>query len=419
MRFLVPDPDDVTASAIRGAATWLLFQTSSWGSKEIESTTTADDTAVTWWRRQTISWGLADVATRAFRQWADDNTTRIMATDAANDYLLRASINAHIIGEQGAWRHASSLLARHSMVTASADEDVDAQAEPKDKSLLLAVRHLWSSGPLSALQDVSRDISEDAWTHSTAKANLALWRRAGDVLPIDVAEAAVERCLSIVSDHSAFARRTTPSFDIDYYVLRALRSVLCAANDAQQARVLEFIGDLSPVEDQADAQTWAAVVQKLRKGVATFEGLNLDDIRLAALRQPRLELSNAMLGKLATIDAAANNELTARARGGDDEAVAALGDVRRLDARTVGSLIERDVGLLARIVADATSGTFSMWSHDPAQSLVVLGRWFPELARWDVLLSFLSHPGVAGQHKRRACLALASSFFWATDRDPG
>lgn len=49
-RELIGTTDDITSSAIRAAATSLLFETADWKSRDIENLATATDTTISWWR---------------------------------------------------------------------------------------------------------------------------------------------------------------------------------------------------------------------------------------------------------------------------------------------------------------------------------------------------------------------------------
>lgn len=114
-----------------------------------------------------------------------------------------------------------------------------------------------------------------------------------------------------------------------------------------------------------------------------------------------------MLGLLAADDEASRAQLLARVANGDRYALEALGDVRQLDAEVAWHLAAEDARAVEAIIAQAEADTFGLWSRDAARSLAVLGIWHRNAARWDVLLRFLAHERVAGEHKRDTCLVLA------------
>jgi hypothetical protein len=202
LRELVGDPDDVTASAIGAAAAQLLFQTAQWGEKQLEELITTNDTAVSWWRTQMLSSALTAAADRNFRQWADEQAITIDFEDMVNNRLFAAVVSAHLTGEQGAWRTIGSLLARDTLIVQHAGGDTSRQTAALDelrrsgdeKSLELAARLLWAVGPLGPLTEAARRIQPVSWTHTTARANLALWQEAGDVMDEATASDAARYC---------------------------------------------------------------------------------------------------------------------------------------------------------------------------------------------------------------------------------
>ncbi|CAN5671535.1 hypothetical protein BH24ACT15_BH24ACT15_27530 [soil metagenome] len=97
---LVGDEDYLTASALRGAAGWLLFQTAPWADRMLQQMIESTDTAVSWWRSQAISSALTEAETRVFRRWADERTRRFEAEDLVNNRLYAALLGAHLTGEQ-------------------------------------------------------------------------------------------------------------------------------------------------------------------------------------------------------------------------------------------------------------------------------------------------------------------------------
>jgi hypothetical protein len=415
LRALVGDPDDVTASAIRAAAAQLLFQTAQWGEERLDEFITANDTAVSWWRTQMLSSALTAAANRDFRQWADEQATTIDFEDTVNNRLLAAVVSAHLTGEQGAWRTIGSLLARDTLIIQHAGGDTSQQTAALDelrrsgdeKSLKLAARRLWAIGPLGPLTEAARRIQPGSWTHTTARANLALWQEAGDVMDEATASDAARYCLDVLSDASGFVARTTPPFHVAHYTLKALAGLLDAAHDALHHDLAAFLAGLPPVTDQLTAQGLAHVVPGLR-ATALAPG-DRAAWRRAAASQPDRRVAAGMLGLLAHDDEAARELLLARIAEGDNDALAALGDVRQLDNEIAGRLAAEDAQLLDDIIAQAQGGVFAVSrTRDPASRLAILGVRFPDVALWDALLRYLGGAHVPSEHKRLACLALAA-----------
>jgi Domain of unknown function (DUF4365) len=414
LRALVGDPDDVTASAIGAAAAQLLFQTAPWGQQPLGELITANDTAVSWWRTQTLSLALIAAADRNFRQWADEQATWVDFEDTVNNRLFAAVVSAHLTGEQGAWRTIGSLLARDTLIGQHAQGDTRRQTEALDelrrsgdeKSLELAARRLWVVGPLGPLTEAARRIQPGSWTHTAARANLALWQEAGDVMDAAAATDAARFCLEVLTDDSWLVARTTPSFHVAHYTLKALAGLLDAADDALHRDLAAFLAGLPPFTDPLTAQGLALVVPGLRATALAPE--DRAAWRQAAASQPDRRVAAGMVGVLARDDEAARKLLLARIAEGDNDALAALGNVRQLDAEIAGRLVAEDAQELDGIIARAQGGMFAVArTRDPAARLAIIGAYFPDVAPWDALLRYLGDARVPSEHKRTACLALA------------
>jgi hypothetical protein len=414
LRALVGDQNDVTASAIGAAAAELLFQTAPWGEESLDELITANDTAVSWWRTQTLSYAFRAAADRNFWQWADDRATRIDFEDTVNDRLFAALVSADLTGEQGTWRATGSLLARNTLIVQHARGDTSRQTDALDelrrsgdeKSLDLAARRLWAVGPLGPLAEAARRIQPGSWTHTTARANLALWQHAGDVLDEATANNAARYCLNVLTDDSTFVSCTTPSFLVIPYTLDALSGLLGAADDALHRDLARFIAGLPPVIDQLEAQGWAQVAAGLHATVfATAE--DRAAWRQAAASQPDRRLAAAILGLLTDHDEEARELLLARIADGDNDALAALGHMRQLDAEVAERLMAQDAELLDATIAQAQEGVHAIRTRDPAARLAILGVQFSDVAPWDALLRYLGHARVPSERKRTASRALA------------
>jgi hypothetical protein len=206
--------------------------------------------------------------------------------------------------------------------------------------LELAARRLWVVGPLGPLTEAARRVQPGSWIHSTARANLALWQEAGDVMGEDIATDAARYCLGTLTDNSGVVARTTPPFHVARYTLKALAGPLDAADDAFHRDLAAFLISLPPVTDPLTAQGLALVMPVLRATALAPE--DHAAWRQAAASQPDRRVAAGKLGLLAGDDEAARALLLARIAEGDNDALAALGDVRRLDTETAGRLAAQD-----------------------------------------------------------------------------
>jgi hypothetical protein len=108
-------PHDATATAVAGAAANLLFNTSAWGSRDLEQAITGWDTAASWWLQLTTARGLGAIVDRTFKAWADDRAETI-GPDEANNQLFAASLLASHLGSHGDWRHLAGLTGREMLM---------------------------------------------------------------------------------------------------------------------------------------------------------------------------------------------------------------------------------------------------------------------------------------------------------------
>ncbi len=410
---LVGDEDDLTASALRGASGWLLFQTAPWADRKLQQMIESTDTAVSWWRTQATSSALSEAETRVFRRWADEQTRRFEVEDVVNNRLYAALLGAHLAGEQAAWRATGSVLARNTIMVAHGRQDhrllqsgVDELRRSGDApNTILAAQRLWSIGPLLPLRDAVAAIRRNSWTHTTALANIRLWEHGGDLLLREDALDASHFCLEVLSDPEPFAQRTNPTFRVVPALLDSLAGVVLAGGHDAQRDVLRFIAELPQISEDSEAQGWARVLTRLDPH--NLDASERSEVRAAADRQTSELLSAQMLGFLID-DPDVLRVLLERARKGDSYALAAISDVNRLNRDAAVAVIEREATTLQRMVNDAEKGSYSVFVHDPVRTFVVVAAAFPEAAQWEALMGLLEHPQVAGEHKRSGCLALGN-----------
>lgn len=333
--------------------------------------------------------------------------------DAINNSLFAAHMNAHLSADHGTSLTTGSLLARNTLMFGDATDKCRAEAlndlrrSGDARSVERAARRLWATGPLAPLADAASRIRPDSWTHSTARANLALWEHAGDLLEGPTADDAALYCLEVLRDDAGFTTRTTPSFLIPLHTLEALAGLLPAATSAVHAELATFVAGLPPIRDEANARATARAAANLRSSELTDPAVRAA-LRDAAAAQPHAALSTTILGVLAPIDERARTALVARVGEGDDIALGALGDVRLLTDDTARPLADRMSERLEDLREQAKAGSFPMLSANPARTLAQLAIWFPDVTDFDSLVRFLRDEHVAGEHKLGPCLVLAA-----------
>ncbi len=411
-------PDDVTATALAGVAAVLLFETSAWGDQDLEGTIKGGDTAAAWWRAQTVSHALGAMARRTFKAWARDTAMTLGGADVPNDQLVAASLIANHAGDHGGWRHLSGLLGQNTLL------QLDRHADPEEArrglttlrlagandALKLAVRRLAADGPAAAVTLAAADVRLEASTRTTGPTNLALLQGGGDVLDGATADRSVTWLLAALDDSSAFTARTTPSYLLAPQLVDTLAAVVPAASPDLQRAVLDHLEELPAQEDQMTATSWARVQDALPDDAwdepAALRTGQRADAHHWSLRLP-------LLGVAARFDPAARAGLLKEARSGSLNALAALGDVRKLSPEVVSSLIHRLAELVSQQIRDAQgrdgrARSYGFGGHDYGQDLALLNVWHPTAANWDPLLDLLEDDAVIGEHKRGAFHLLAA-----------
>lgn len=401
------DADDITVSALAGAAAWLLFTTADFGSGALAETLTASDTAVAWWRSQTISSALREAADRAYRVWAQDSANRWSAEDAEAINLFAAELNADLTGEHGTWRAVAALQACQAIMRSHenrSDGDVAAglrslRRSGDHRALNLALEHLRLVGPATAMATALGEISINGWTHTTAKANLEFLARAGDLMSESTADKWVTTLAGIFLDDGDFVEQVQPTFMVSLAVAEAIDGVLPAAGSAGRLRASQLLAtQRTPIDD--------VLATKVSEWVRE---LSFDDVpsqvrddlrRLAVADHGRV--GARILGWLArSEDPAAKQEVHERALTGDLEAISAMGDVTLLSANQAATLIGKFDSMVRHAVAQAEASMWSFGGFDAGAGLALFNVSFPDVARWDPLLELLTHPAVASEDKRR------------------
>jgi hypothetical protein len=105
--------DDLTATAIAGAAALLLFTASDWGSGNLQDAVVGQDTTAVWWRSQRVASGSSAVINREFTRWSRYSSTVFSAEDVANNRLFTAALLASHLGDHSEWCRLDSLSGRN------------------------------------------------------------------------------------------------------------------------------------------------------------------------------------------------------------------------------------------------------------------------------------------------------------------
>ena len=404
-------PSDATASAIAGAAAVLLFNTSSWGERDVREVITGSDTAASWWLAQTslqATWAIMD---RSFTAWARDPSITIGGEDVAHARMLAAALASSHVADHGGWRHLCARLSEDHLLQLDRHGDPEDAARAltglrmagDDKSLVLAARHLTADGPADAVSLAAAQVELARSTRTTAKANLKLLEVAGDLLDGEVADRMADWLLTTLRDPSAFVDRTSPSYAVEHQLTETLAGVIGAAGEEMQRDVITRLLESDGIENQLLATSWARVLEALPQ-----QAWREEDARRAGevAGSHGYPLGLQLRWIAAPHDPKVQEALEADARAGSLDALGGLGTADRLPAELVRIQVASLAESMTRMVAEARRGHYGMGA-DVARTLTVLNLWHPEEARWTELLALLAEDAVMVNHKRGSLQVLA------------
>ncbi len=409
-------PTDVTAAAIAGSAAILLFNSSDWQSQQLGEVIAAADNAASWWRAQVTAQGLEAMSARAYSAWGRDRSVTIGGEDVANNSLFSASFVASNAADQAGWRHLTRLLGQDMLMRLDRSSDPQGVRDAlnalrvagDEKGLKLAVQHLVADGPTAGVTKIAAEVDLEQSTRTTALADLALFRSAGDVLDDQTVARTVDWLIKTLADPSAFEQHSG-TYWLELALVEALAAVTPAAQGTQLSAIADYLeslpreGEIDPGRQQVLSQWWATIVRALPRAA-----LSEERTRSLAARSKgyRPELRTPIRGLLARFDSDERTRLMDEAAAGSQSALEALGNVKALPGETAAAVIAGIAREVEQVREHAHEGRFGM-SHDAGQALVVLNAWHPDVSQWTPLYELLADSAVSDADKRGALGALA------------
>ncbi|GAA2679638.1 hypothetical protein GCM10010428_45160 [Actinosynnema pretiosum subsp. pretiosum] len=410
----VGNSEDVTATAIAGAATQMVFRLADWSGKDVAGVISGLDTFSVWWRSQRVSSGAAAVIDREFTAWSRDRSLTFHAEDVPHNRLLAAALMASHAGDHSAWRLHASQNARQQLLQVEHTTDPDRVGElldilrfaGDDKTLGLAARRLVTDGPAQAVSAAAARIDFAALTHTTSLASLMLLRRGGDVLDGDTASRAVRwllRTMAAPRDPSAAALLGVSADKL----VDALAGVVPAAPLADQQAVLEQVVSLPPQHDAFMVGSCVRLVRALPVSVWTGESAARATAGAAGHDE---ELRLALLSAAAPLDEAAGEQLLTEIRQKQSlDALVALNPGAGLPDEVAAELIGMSARRVLGVVGDAAPNSFIEYVHDVGRILAVLNLKYPAFADWEPIYALLAEPLVVAKYKAGTCFVLAGN----------
>ena len=321
---------DPTAGALVGSSAGLIIATSWSKPHGIADVVAGRDTLAAWWRTEEVAAGLQHQANEDFREWAQDTTVTIGASDQTWLHLRAASSIAGLTGDHFAWRSAYAQLARRVLVTGhrSTAHVVSALTAMRitgdDDGVKLAVRHVLRVGPAIAVKDAASGIDIDISIRTGLLADIELISAAADVLDVADVDRQAEWALRVLEDPPIITQRLKPTFLVPIYVLRMLTELIPVLSEAGLRTVIDHLTGLPAQTDQAEAHGYMMAMSRIPASCWTT-----DDLNKLVRQGDNFELAAQITSVLADTKPETRTDLLSKINEGDLSALAAYGDARR------------------------------------------------------------------------------------------
>ncbi len=402
---LAPVGADVTASSIRAAAAWAMFDTAEMISLDVGPVVSALDNPSSWWRNQSVSAGLESAVKQHFRNWSHDRSVVFGNTGASHNALLSATVQARLAGSFAQAKNPAALRAKIELSIPS-----DASRRPlhaldslrhagDEKGLKLAIPEIARRGPLRDLRELVDQVSPTAMTRTTSRADLRVLQQAGVYAEPDHARELADFLLSALEEPQGFRARVAARYDVASALLEALAGLRELLLPAHWQRLVELL-----VSQPQDEMSAVSLQRLLRIAVLTDD----DRGRLAALVPNAPEWYQRVLRIAVGVSGQADRDQARRELlAGNLDVLASLGGrIDELDPDEAAAVIAT---LSLSVDAERNRHVPGVFTNQPdtVADLAKVTINFPELDGWESLILYLGDPKIPTYRKREAALALA------------
>lgn len=392
-------PAEPTSSALRAAATWLLFQMTDTRSRSIEDAVARMDTYALWWRTGVVADGLRNGIARMFLNWADDGTITFGGEEQSHNALWTASLIAHLSGNRAQWASTQALLAKVDVLSGREGGDAVARLMESgdEKSLRRLVSRRMTTGPIKSLQDVVDDVDLERIGRTSRTAGLELIARAGDIASPAHAARHMEYLTSTLR-----AALGTSTHQHQQPVLRAMLGVQAAADEQAATAIAESL--LSKEAEEVEARDYAGLFDVLRRR-------DLLESHLAALT----DLANTadaprwkrLIAAKQTPHTGVRQFVRENLLAGRTDALTAVGDLTLLDHEEVLALHRWSAGAVQQVQKEARAGVSMGRIVDPLRLGLQLLHLHPDNLDWTPFIDYVTDQDVSARSKRSGLDLLA------------
>lgn len=402
---LAPVGADITASSIRAASAWAIFDTAEGFSLDVGPVVSALDNPSTWWRTQTISAGLEAALKRHFRNWSHDESVVFGAANTPHNALLSASVQARLAGLFSQAKNSGSLRAKielsipsdHGRDLFSALDTLRLSGD--EKGLVLAIPEIGRTGPLNDLRQLVDQVTPASMTRTTSRADLRVIQHAGIYAEPQHARDLVDHLLSALEDPQIFERRVSARYLVGPALLEALAGLRDFLQPEHWSRLLELL--VTRPQDEASAGS-------LHRLLIIASVSDADRDRLYSMFPTVPEwYQKVLLPVIGTRTEADRENVRQELLAGNIDALASLqGRLDNLELDEAGAV---SAALVAAVEAERSRRLdgIVVRSRDVVADLAVVAIVFPDLDGWATLIAFFGDPAVAAYRKREAALLIA------------
>ena len=398
---------DVTVSALRSAATWVLFETNQTMARDLSKILPDLDNMASWWRSQVVSSGLSMSTTQAFRKWARDSTIVIGGTANARNRLVSAELLANLAGLTS---QASDVRALRAKVDLLEDRDTVGALNGllmagDDKALKSALRQVRGAGSPGALTEFIAGVNMSTLSRTTFHAGLTAVAEAGDYTSSEQGARLAADITDMLLRRVDRATRLRPRLLATGPMLEALAGVVVFADDAVALEVVDHLFDVD--HDKTHELPFAHLLRRLDDAgrlyaVGARMTKAVQDERLSSWQRQAFA---ARTFQEENVRAA----ISSRILGGDIASLRSLPDLTHLTHDEVTATLRACWAGLQAVTDSARRGSMAVAKTDTARLGAGLLLVHHRSDEWGPLLQFLEDLDVAFNLKIDVCRFLAAN----------
>ena len=409
--------DDVTMSAIRSAAIWLMFELTDPTGRTIPDVVPSLDNAASWWRTQSTAAGLGAFLNHAYRGWSEDNSVVFAASDVMNNELYSAALLAKLTGLHGQWRTATSTLARANLIVKGTDQvaagvALDAlRRSAKTKEFKDAVRRTKRRGPVRAIAKAMESVRPELMTRSSCQRDLEVLSIAGSYCSEELATHWLSALSSALTDAEPLLGRFAPKFQIGPVLLNAIAGLAAFATEDTATSVVDALVEVPDTASEVLAGPITRVLEALPIADQYRQLLGRRAVALGGDSWLGWSLATGC-GRTDVTKAMFDEALL----GANFDAAGALKSLTELSPPEAAALSASCVPVMEQMMTEIPDGVTPGYTRDYVHMYTWLELMYGVGDR-DFLPEFLKSNGVRGSRKSKALSLLSAHFGEMSDPD--